>query len=114
MSYPVVWFEVLGDDATKLQRFYAELFGWSIKNGDYGEVAPADQGIPGGVGKAFGPFPRGARFYVRTLDLEGTIARAEKLGAKTLVPATALPDGMRVALVGDPEGHVVGLVQPAA
>ena len=32
MKHPVVWFEVLGKDGPKLQRFYSELFGWQIKS----------------------------------------------------------------------------------
>jgi|SoiMethySBSTD1v2_1073268.scaffolds.fasta_scaffold1563906_2 predicted enzyme related to lactoylglutathione lyase len=115
MSHPVVWFEVLGKDAQKLQGFYAEAFGWSIKKSpgpmEYGEVAAADRGIPGGIGAAGGPFPSGVRFYISTDDCEKTLARAEKLGGKRLVPPTTLPDGMQIALLSDPEGYVVGLVQ---
>jgi uncharacterized protein len=33
MGQPVVHFEVIGKDGPKLQRYYAELFGWEI-NGD--------------------------------------------------------------------------------
>jgi len=54
MKHPVVWFEVLGNDGPKLQRFYAELFGWQIKSdgaSGYGMVETgAKTGVPGGVG----------------------------------------------------------------
>ena len=52
MKHPVMWFEVLGEDAGKLCQFYGALFGWSI-GGDpstYGLVQANGRGIPGGVG----------------------------------------------------------------
>ncbi|HEX3202148.1 MAG TPA: VOC family protein, partial [Actinomycetes bacterium] len=35
---PVDWFEVLGADAARSQRFYAELFGWKVTEGAYGQL----------------------------------------------------------------------------
>src|SRR4029453_15307343 len=47
----VDWFEVFGADAGRAQAFYAELFGWTVPGGAYGQVAPgAAHGIGGGIG----------------------------------------------------------------
>ncbi len=47
----VDWFEVLGADAGRSQAFYAELFGWTVPGGAYGQVGPgAAHGIGGGIG----------------------------------------------------------------
>ena len=58
MKNPVVWFEVVGKDGSKLRKFYSDLFGWKIEGAtgdmDYGLVAAANGGIGGGVGKADG------------------------------------------------------------
>jgi predicted enzyme related to lactoylglutathione lyase len=114
MANTVEWFEVMGRDANKLRGFYGELFGWKFQMApdasmDYGMTDKAQTGIGGGVGKA----PMGAgwvTFYVSVDDVSAMIARAQKLDAKVLMPATKLPDGMTIAIVTDPEGHPVGLV----
>jgi predicted enzyme related to lactoylglutathione lyase len=116
MAHPVVWFEVLGNDGAKLQAFYAELFGWKI-NADnklgYGMVdADGGRGIPGGVGKVFGQMRPWVTFYVESADLAGSLARAEKLGGKVMLPPTKMEEGPQMAFFADPEGHVIGLVVP--
>jgi predicted enzyme related to lactoylglutathione lyase len=37
-------------------------------------------------------------------------SKAEKLGGKTVMPATDMPQ-VTIALVADPEGHVIGLMK---
>jgi len=117
MSHPVVWFEVMGKDAARLQRFYGELFGWKIdtSNPQYGLVeAIAGRGIPGGIGQlGEQAWPRQA-FYVSTTDIPGSLARAAELGGKTLMPRTELPGGTVLGFFTDPAGNTVGLVEEAA
>ena len=59
MGQPVVHFEVIGNDGEKLQRYYAELFGWDVDAANpmqYGIVSregnldPDGVGIGGGIG----------------------------------------------------------------
>ena len=114
MSNPVVWFEVLGQNADKLRGFYGELLGWEFQVDeamDYGVVEAADGGIAGGVGKA----QNGGwvTFYTQVPDLEAAIQHAKELGSLVLVPPTELPD-VTIAVVSDPEGHPVGLCTPRA
>ena len=115
MRGAVVWFEVIGQDADKLRSFYGELLGWSFRGigaMNYGVVSARDGGIPGGIGEAH----RGARgwvtFYTQVEDLPAAVAKAERMGARVLVPITHLPDA-RVAVVSDPEGNPVGLCTAA-
>jgi len=114
MSNKVEWFEVLGKDGAKLRGFYGELFGWKFQlmpggEMDYGMTAAADTGIGGGVGTA-DRGPGWVTFYVGVDDPRAALARAEKLGAKVLMPVTELPD-VTIAVLADPEGHPVGLVK---
>jgi uncharacterized protein len=114
MSAPVVWFEVMGQDADKLQAFYGQLFQWEFTGmgADYAMVAKAAEGIPGGVGKA----PQGpghVTFYVAVPDINATLAEAEAQGGQILMPRTVMPE-VTLALFADPEGHVVGIVEPNA
>jgi predicted enzyme related to lactoylglutathione lyase len=114
MAHPVVWFEVMGKDADKLQGFYGELFGWKMKIDNpmkYGVVTTgSDKGIPGGVGQQEPGGKPYVTFYVETSDLAATLARAEKLGGRTILPPTELPN-VTLAMFADPEGQVIGLVK---
>lgn len=114
MKHPVVWFEVMGKDASKTQRFYGELFDWKIDADNpmkYGIVAhEGAEGIPGGVGERSGQNQHGVTFYVQSRDLEGSLKRAESLGGEVVLEPAMLPGGGRIALFSDPEGNIVGLV----
>ncbi len=119
MAKPVVgWFEITGKDGPALQRFYAKLFGWSINDaGDgsgYGLVEAGEKGIAGGIGASQEGAEGGVTFYVEVDDPAAFLERAEKLGGKTVVPPTEIPDfGLTFAFFADPEGHVVGLSKGA-
>jgi predicted enzyme related to lactoylglutathione lyase len=119
MGAPVVWFEVAGRDLDALRQFYSSLFGWKIELDPaapmpYGMVnTGADGGIPGGVYAPGEPVGSYVSFYVAVDDLEGSLRQAEGLGAKVAQPPTPLPDGSRVAMFNDPEGHRIGLLQQA-
>lgn len=110
MTNPVVWFEVLGQDADKLRSFYGELLGWKFDTDNpmnYGMVEAGKGGIAGGVGAAANG--KGwATFYTKVPDLEAAVRQAEKLGSSVLLPVTELPD-TRIAVVSDPEGNAVGI-----
>jgi predicted enzyme related to lactoylglutathione lyase len=125
MGQPVVHFEVIGNDAGRLQNYYSELFGWEIDADNplnYGTVARDGNtnrdgvGIGGGVGP--GPTPDYAghvTFYVEVPDVEDALAKAESLGGQRIfgpgkVPGTDLELGQ----FADPEGHVIGLTNAAA
>ena len=116
MANPVVWFEVMGQDADKMRRFYGDLLGWSFNTDNpmnYGMVEAGEGGIAGGIGQA----PEGGRgwvtFYTKVASLERAVEQAEALGSTVLVPITNLPD-TRIAVVTDPEGNAVGLCADAA
>ncbi|MBV8087784.1 MAG: VOC family protein [Chloroflexi bacterium] len=118
MAKPAVaWFEITGKDGKAMQRFYGSLFDWQIADaGDgsgYGLVQAADKGIGGGIGPAQDGVGA-ATFYVEVDDPAAYLAKAEKLGGKTVVPVTEVPGfGLTFAFFADPEGHVVGLSKGA-
>jgi uncharacterized protein len=118
MSAPVVFAEIHGADGEALRRFYSELFGWAFQTCgagmDYGMAPPGDEGIGVGVGAAPPGRPSQVTFYVRTDDVAGALATAERLGGTASLPATTMPDGTTIGMLADPEGHVIGLVTPPA
>ncbi len=118
MKNPVVWFEVVGTDGAKLRRFYTDLFGWKIEGAagdmDYGLVAPGNGGIGGGVGKSQDGGGGHVTFFVEVDDPKAYLAKAEKLGAKTVVPPTEIPSyNLTFAYFMDPQGHLIGLSKGA-
>jgi uncharacterized protein len=112
MGAPVMWFEIVGKDAKKLQDFYGSLFEWKIDANNpmnYGMVDNAGQGINGGVGPSQSGQPWFG-FYVAVQDLQATLDKAGSMGGKTLMPPTKIPDGPEIALFADPEGNQIGIM----
>jgi predicted enzyme related to lactoylglutathione lyase len=108
----VDWFEVLGSDAQRTQRFYADAFGWEVQTGDfpgYGLVDTlSDRGIRGGLG---GGDSRWATVYASVPDVERTLARAEELGAQRVYGPMAVGEQMRTGALRDPAGNVFGIYE---
>lgn len=125
---PVTWFEILGSDAGRTQRFYGELFGWKVDSSFPG-YATADtgtgRGIQGGIGG--GLRSRRAIVYARVADADQTLNRVEELGGSRLIDPelSTLKKAARTALYGsaddietlafrDPAGNVFGISQKSA
>jgi uncharacterized protein len=115
VANPVVHFEIAGKDGKKLHEFYSALFGWKI-NADnpmnYGMVdTGGDKGIPGGIFTSQDNTTVATVIYVETDNLTATLAQAESLGGKTIVPPTEVPNMVTFAQFVDPQGNVIGLVK---
>lgn len=109
----VEWFEVATDKPDDARRFYGQLFGWTFDGDRYSEVTtPGSDGSSGGIFDTQGEFPGYAIFYVTVEDVAATLAKAESLGAKTLVPATTAPDGLVFAQLQDSTGNHFGIFSP--
>jgi predicted enzyme related to lactoylglutathione lyase len=117
VAAPVVWFEIAGRDLEALMRFYGDLLGWKVDADNpqrYGMVdTGAEGGIPGGI---YAPGPQVGEyvsFYAGVQGLEGYLERAERLGGKVVQPPTPISETARVAMLLDPEGHRIGLLEQA-
>ena len=114
-THPVVHVEILGADAPRLQRFYAELFGWKITLNPVGygyvPVAPTQPvTLTGGIGSS----PQGqplAVFYVKVDDPVAILKKVEALGGRVVVPPVDVPGGITFARFADLEGNVIGIVR---
>ncbi|HEY7014211.1 MAG TPA: VOC family protein [Streptosporangiaceae bacterium] len=110
---PVDWFEVLGRDAPRTQRFYAELFGWTVKEGfeGYGLTdTGAGRGIQGGLGAAQAQW---ATIYASVPDVEATLAKAEQLGGSRVYGPMDVDDHMQTGAFRDPAGNIFGVYHHA-
>jgi predicted enzyme related to lactoylglutathione lyase len=110
----VIHFEIVGKDRGALQRYYGNLFGWKLNTdfpGGYGMTDPAETGLIVGIGSAPEGTAGHVTGYVTVDDINATLAKAVDLGGSVVMPKFS-PDGnAQLALVADPEGHVLGLTE---
>lgn len=121
MGAPVVHFEIMGKDAEKLREYYSTLFGWEF-NADnemnYGVVSreqnltPDGTGIGGGIGTAPEGYDGHVTFYVTVPDVEAALVQAESLGGSRMMGPEEIMGRMILGMFKDPEGHVIGLINP--
>lgn len=118
MSNPVSWFEIIGKDASKLQRFYSDVFNWKLnppvpEMGNYSTLDNEGRGIGGGIGEGGGEDGGGSRvtIYIEVDDPQAYLDKVTQAGGKTLMPVTTVMEGVTIAMFADPEGHVIGLLQ---
>lgn len=114
------WNELVTGDGEAAFRFYSALLGWK-------GLQDLDMG-PNGIYRIFGigaqrlggimTIPAGAPMppmwicYASTSDLEATLARATRAGARLLFGPMEVPGGGRIAQLTDPQGAVFALHQP--
>jgi uncharacterized protein len=112
---PVDWFEVLGVDAARSQRFYSEVFGWQASGAGPGYAmisTGTSRGIAGGIGMA--P-DQGcwATVYASVADVEAILARAVELGGAREYGPNPVDDHMQTGALRDPAGNVFGVYHHA-
>jgi uncharacterized protein len=108
---PVDWFEVLGADAARSQRFYAEIFGWAASSAGPG-YAMVDTGTPRGIRGGLGVVAdqgTWATVYASVPDVEAVLARAAELGGAREYGPNPVDDHMQTGAVRDPAGNVFGV-----
>jgi uncharacterized protein len=106
----VDWFEVLGSDAGRTQKFYTELFGWTTNDAGfpgYALVSGAGDGVGGGLGSS--EESQWATVYAKVTDVEAALQRAESLGGRRIYGPNAVDDHMQTGALADPAGNVFGV-----
>ena len=116
MKNIVVHWEFGSCDPESLGKFYADLLGWRIQaqpSMDYRVVfTQSKQGINGGIAPVDDEASQFLTFYVVVESLDATLGRAGELGASTVVPPTQVPGVGTFAQIADPQGFVVGVIEP--
>jgi predicted enzyme related to lactoylglutathione lyase len=126
----VVHFEVHAKDLDQAQKFYSDVFGWKITDlgpqmGNYrmvstGEDKPGEPwpGINGGITPRQGPPPAGGEpvnAFVCTVtveDLAQAMDNVKNAGGSIALDKMQVPGVGWLAYVKDPEGNILGLLQP--
>lgn len=108
----VIHFEITAKDGKAIQGFWSNLLGWKLNTdnpGGYGLTDPSQTGIVVGIGNTPDGSGGNVTGYVRVADINAVLARASELGGSVIMSKFS-PDGSaQLALVADPEGHIVGL-----
>ena len=113
MGRPVVHFEIGCRDNAKTKDFYTKLFDWQVQQaGPAGVInTGSSEGIQGHI-TSLGHEPHNyVTVYVQVDDLKTYLDKAATLGGKMLVPPIEIPTG-RFAWMADPDGNLIGLLQP--
>ena len=111
----VEWFEVLGADADRTQRFYCELFGWTVDESGFPgyrlvDTHAGDDAVGGGLGGG-GESGTWATVYASVPDVEAALARAEALGGRRVYGPNRVDDHMQTGLFRDPAGNAFGVYE---
>lgn len=112
------WSELMTTDPQAAAAFYGSLFGWTCSDmsgagGEYRVASVADTMVAGIMGMPPGkpPMPPAWGCYVTVTDLDATLARCAELGGKAVMPPMEVPNVGRMAVIQDPQGAVLSLMQ---
>jgi uncharacterized protein len=110
------WVELSTTDVEAATAFYSQLFGWSaeemsMQDGAYTVVKTGSDEIGGIMSmppQMQGPPHWGV--YITVDDVDATAAKAQQLGATTIVPPTDIPNVGRFCTFQDPQGAVISAI----
>jgi hypothetical protein len=115
------WSELMTGDPAAAAAFYGPLFGWRIETVDMGggpyHLLKVGETAIGGIMKTpaeAGPMPPAWGSYVTVDQVDATVARVTALGGKVVVPAMDIPGVGRMAVIADPQGATLNVMQYSA
>jgi len=112
------WSELATSDPEAAAAFYGPLLGWRIEAADMGggsyHLAKVGDTSVAGIMKTpaeAGPMPPSWGCYVTVNDVDATVAQATALGGRVLVPVMEVPGVGRMAVIADPQGAALSVMQ---
>jgi predicted enzyme related to lactoylglutathione lyase len=115
------WDELLTDDVDSARTFYTSLFGWGSKPWDMGPAGQYTHFLHGDAPIAgLMQMPEGMSnppmwlSYVAAEDADATTSLARELGGKIVVPPADIPEIGRFAVLSDPTGATIAILQGKA
>jgi uncharacterized protein len=116
----LTWNELSTRDTEAAKRFYSAVFGWNPKTNGEGAEAYTEWQLngksiggmmqtPPSVPAAVPPFWLS---YFTVEDAEGTVKKAQELGAQVMMPPTTIPQGT-FAVLTDPAGATFAVIKSA-
>lgn len=113
MPNPVVRWQIISPEPDNAAGFYARLFGWKLSKANAMGYRELSSGEPSGFDGGVWPAPPGqsgfVQLFIEVTDIDECLERGLGLGAKLIVPKSALPDGDAMAVLLDPTGVTFGV-----
>jgi predicted enzyme related to lactoylglutathione lyase len=113
-----VWADLFTTDPVAAAKFYTGLFGWTANTIDqqgkaYTVLSNGNHPVAGLVPRRTANLKRPSRWisYIAVPDIKATLARVAAAGGLVRAPAREFPDRGFQAIIADPEGSPVGLLQ---
>lgn len=111
------WFGLLTEDAAVARAFYADLFGWQIQRSSSASHIILHEGRPIGgitqIGRSTPEIDESSWLVgIEVSDLEASVAAARRLGAQVLRDVTNSEGFAQWAVIEDPQGAQVLLLDP--
>jgi predicted enzyme related to lactoylglutathione lyase len=115
----IIWHDLMTTDVDRATAFYTALLGWELEpwemEGQTYQMIKANDQQHGGfvsLDPSHG-HPSHWTGYVAVEDIDATVAAARGAGATIAVEPTPIPEVGRFAVLADPQGAVISLLQPA-
>ncbi|MBA3315535.1 MAG: VOC family protein [Planctomycetaceae bacterium] len=115
---PVGWFEIPVTNMERAKTFYEAVFGFEMcaanVNGYDMAFFPMQSGLPGAAGTLiaghpYAPSKTGTIVYFATTDIEGTLAKVERSGGKTILQKKSIGEHGFIGWLEDCEGNTIAL-----
>lgn len=113
------WNELMTTDVAKAKSFYSQLFGWETETADMGNGMEYTQILNKGrsnggmmqLSEEWGNVPSNWMVYFSVADCDASVEKAKSLGATIQVPPQDIPEVGRFAVIQDPQGAALSLIQ---
>jgi uncharacterized protein len=119
MGNPFVHMELSTGDVSVAKKFYKKVFDWKIKElgpemGNYAIIDTGSRTVGGGLtAKMMPEQPTAWLVYAEVDSVKKTMAKAEKAGAKVVVPFQPIGDMGAIGIFVDPTGASFGVWEKA-
>ena len=111
------WNELLTSDEAGATKFYSAVFGWQTADFPGAGVKYTlwksnGKDIGGLIKRPIENIPPHWLGYVTVADVDATAQKAGEAGGNVMVPPLDVPTVGRIAVLQDPQGAAVGIIQP--
>ena len=120
MGNPFVHMELSTGDVAAAKKFYKKVFDWKLNTlgAEMGHYTLIDTGTKGGAGggiagKMMPEQPTAWMVYAEVDSVKKTVAKAEKAGAKVVLPFQEIGDMGAIGIFIDPTGAGFGVWEKA-
>ena len=117
----IIWADLFTADPEAATKFYTGLFGWTAnviqqEGRSYTVFSNGRRPVAGLAHRHTKDLKRPSRWisYIAVTDLDATLALVTKAGGQVRAPARAFPERGSQAIITDPEGSPVGLLQSSS